>query len=228
MALFYFARNYGPSCPDRRALPCRGRQRRLSLREQLFCGVAAGADAVGDADPAIGVPSESEAGQLLAQAFDALEAIEMSDTVLRHGGLPFVHTSEKRLGAQAENLLQFVADDAYDLLVGERPDVFRIPSSKETPEQRPILGSAMRKFVVNKSCSQQLLAFAAGNKESEPWRERFANIAVISETDGNGRAVLDGGEFGRKVGASHPKHLSGRRCRQRNDDAVEVIGLHAG
>ena len=85
------------------ALP--GQPRRLSLGERfrkLGCGFAAGADAVGDADAAVSVAGESEAGQLLAQVLDAVETIEMSDTVLRHGGLPFVDASEQRLGSQSQ------------------------------------------------------------------------------------------------------------------------------
>jgi hypothetical protein len=39
---------------------------RLSLREHPVCGVAAGADAIGDADPAIRVPREGKAWQVLA------------------------------------------------------------------------------------------------------------------------------------------------------------------
>ena len=52
-----------------------GQPRRLSLRErfcELGCGVASGANAVGDADTAVGVSGEREARQLQAQAFDAV------------------------------------------------------------------------------------------------------------------------------------------------------------
>ena len=106
----------------------------LGLAE-LGGGVATRADAVGDADAAVGVAGESESGQLLAQAFHAIEALEMSDAVLRHGRLPFVDASEERFGAQAQDLLQFVAHDPDDLVVGELPDVFCIPSSEKATQQ---------------------------------------------------------------------------------------------
>ena len=61
---------------------------------EVFCGVAAGADTVGDADAAVGVAGESEAGQLLAETLHAFEALEMSNVILGHGGLPFVDASE--------------------------------------------------------------------------------------------------------------------------------------
>src|ERR1700680_1384809 len=87
-----------------------GQPRRLSLRErfcELGCGVAAGAEAGGDADSAISVSGEREAGQLLPHAVDAVDAIEMSDAVLRHGRLPSVDAGKYRLPPPAQEFLQF-------------------------------------------------------------------------------------------------------------------------
>lgn len=50
----------------------------------LFGGVASGADAVWDADAAIGIPRQRKAGQLLPQSFDSIETVKMSHAVLRH------------------------------------------------------------------------------------------------------------------------------------------------
>ena len=72
---------------------------------ELLCRFASGANAVGNADAPISVPGESESRQLLAQAFDAVEAIEMSDAILRHCRLPFVYAGEQRLSVETENLL---------------------------------------------------------------------------------------------------------------------------
>src|SRR5208283_347083 len=130
---------------------------------QLFGGGGARADTVGDADAAVGVARQDEAGELLAQALDAVEAIEVSNAVLGHGGLPFVDAGEDRLGAQAENLLQLGAHDSDDLVVGEWPDIFGISSSKKTTQQGAIVGRAVRELVVDESCGQKALAFAAGN-----------------------------------------------------------------
>ena len=80
------------------------RRSRLRLYE-LLCAVAAGTDAIRHANAAVGVAGESKPGQLLAQAFHAVEALEMSDAVLRHGRFPFVDPGEERLGAQAKDLL---------------------------------------------------------------------------------------------------------------------------
>jgi hypothetical protein len=72
-----------------------GGQRRSELRlYELLCRFAAAADAVWHADAAVGIACQSQAGELLAQAVDAVEAIEVSDTVLRHGGLPLIDAGE--------------------------------------------------------------------------------------------------------------------------------------
>jgi hypothetical protein len=134
-----------------------GQPRRLSLREcfrEFGCGVAAGADAVGDADAAVGVSGECEARQLLAQALDAVEAIEMSDAVLSHGGLPSVDADKDGRCAEAEDLLQFVPHDFNNLIVGERPNVFRILSSEKAAQQGAIFGGAMREFIVHEGRSK--------------------------------------------------------------------------
>ena len=73
--------------------------------EDLLGCFLAGADAVGYADAAVAVTGEGEAGQLLAEAFNAVEALEMADAVLGHSGLPFVNACEKWRGAETENLL---------------------------------------------------------------------------------------------------------------------------
>ena len=71
----------------------------------------------------------------------------------------------------------------------------------------------MREFVVDESGGQQLLAFAAGDEESEAGRKRFADVAVVAEADRDGGTVLDGGEFGGEFGTRDAKHV--RRLRER-------------
>ena len=59
-------------------------------------------------------------------ANDAVEAIEMADFVLRHSGLPFIGAGEQGRGAEADDLLQFGANDGDDGVVGEIPDIFGV------------------------------------------------------------------------------------------------------
>jgi len=171
---------------------------RRRLRLQVFlCGVAAGADAVGDPDAAVGVARESQTGQLLAETLHAGEALEVSNAVLRHSGLPFVDAGEERLGPQTHNLLQLVAHDGDDLMVSKRPHILGVPSCEEAAQQRSIVGSAMRKLVVDESRGQQFLAFAARHQKSKARGKRLANFAIKAEAYRDGGTVLDCSKFGR-------------------------------
>ena len=171
---------------------------------ELFGRLAPGADAVRHANAAISIPRKREAGQLLAQSFDAIETVEMSDAVLRHRRLPSVDARKQRLGAQAgdlrtQNLLQFVAHDSDNLLVAQRPDTLRILSRKKTTQQGAVFRSAMRKFVVHESRGQQLLAFAPRNQKSESGRQRLPHFTIVAESNGDGGTVLDRSELGGKL-----------------------------
>ena len=132
----------------------------FSLRlHQLRYDVAAAADAVGDADATVGVAGEREAGESLAETFDAVEAVEVSNGVLGHGGLPSVDAGEKGLGAQpsnlwSEDLLQFFANDSYDLIVG---GLFKTPGpGSRMPEHfrvltgRPVLSVLTRTWILTR------------------------------------------------------------------------------
>ncbi len=95
----------------------------------------------------------------------------MADAVLGHGGLPFIDAGEERSGAETEDLLQLLADDGDDGIVGRLPDVFGARSGEEAAQQGAIVRSAMRKFVMYERCGQQALAFAARNEKSEAGRK---------------------------------------------------------
>ena len=121
----------------------------------------AGADAIWDADAAVAVAGQGQAGHLLAEALDTVEAFEVAYAVLRHGGFPFIDAGKERLGAEAEDLLEFVADDGDDGIVGKLPDVFGVCSGEKAAEKSAIVGGAVREFVVDEGCGQQAFAFAA-------------------------------------------------------------------
>jgi len=103
----------------------------------MLSRVAATTQAIWYAYAAVAVAGESERRQLLAEALDTIEALQMADAVLGHGELPLINPGEEWPGAEAnsEDLLQFVADDGDDGVVGELPDVFRARSGKETAQQ---------------------------------------------------------------------------------------------
>ena len=168
----------------------------------MLRSVLAGADAIRDAYPAVAVAGERESGQLLAEVLDAVEAVEVADSILRHGGLPFINTSKQRCDAEAEDLLQFVADDGDDGIVGKLPEVFGVRSGEEAAQKGAILWGSVGKFIVNESGGQQALAFATRDEKSEAGRERLADFAVIAEADSDRGAVANCGKFGRKFGAA--------------------------
>jgi hypothetical protein len=146
---------------------------------------------------------------LLAEALDAVQTIEVAHSVLGHGGLPFIDAGEERRGAEAEDLLQFVADYGNDGVVGELPDIFRVGAGEETAEQGAILRGAVGELVVNECRGQQALAFGARHEKSEAGRELLADVAIIAEADGDRRAVTNAGEFGRKSEAAGGEDLRG-------------------
>ena len=95
------------------------------------------------------------------------EAFEVADAVLCHSGFPFIDAGEKRLRAETEDLLQFVADDGDDGVVGKLPDAFRSRSGEEAAQQGAIFGGAVGELVVDERRGQQAFAFAAGHEKSE-------------------------------------------------------------
>ena len=58
----------------------------------------------------------------------------------------------------------------------------------------------MGKFVVDKSCRQQPLAFAARNQKSKAGRKRLGGPLVVAQAHRDRRAVLNGGEFAERSG----------------------------
>ena len=149
-------------------------------------GFGAGANAIGDADAGETVAGESEAGEIIQKRLDALQAVEMTDGVLRHGRTPFVDTGEKRLGTERDDRDQFVAHDGEDLIVGGIEDRLVAGSAEEAADQGAIVRGAMRKFIVNESCGQHAVAGAAGDKKSKAGRQRAANGFIVAERHGDG------------------------------------------
>src|SRR5579864_1466058 len=99
--------------------------------------------------------------KFLQQAVDALQAFEVSYAILGHGALPLEHPREEGLGAQADDLVQLIAHDAQDVLIGERKDLFIACPAKEAPEKSAIVGSAMGELIMDEGCRKHALAFGA-------------------------------------------------------------------
>ena len=86
----------------------------------------------------------------------------------------------------------------------------------------------MREFVVNKRRRQQALAFTSRHEESETRRKRLPDIITVTESDGDGRRVLDRGAFRGKLSAGDAKHIRGGLTGKGEDYAIEMIGTQTG
>ena len=69
-------------------------------RQSLTSRVLAGTNAIWHANSAISITGQGQAWVLLARKLDTSQAFEMTNVVLRHGGLPSVHAGEERLGGE--------------------------------------------------------------------------------------------------------------------------------
>ena len=76
-----------------------------------------GANTIGYAYSPITIPGQGKPGQAVAEMLYSLQPFQMSDGVLRHGGIPFGHASEEWLGVEPKNLLQFFTDDTHYFFV---------------------------------------------------------------------------------------------------------------
>ena len=103
---------------------------------------------------------------------------------------------------KAEDMLQFVADDCDDGIIGKLPAVFCVRSGEEAAEQGAIRRGAVRKFIVDESCGQQAFTLAAGDEKSEAGGKRSPDFIIVTKANGDGGAVADSGEFGGELGAA--------------------------
>ena len=165
--------------------------------------------------PLIAVAGERETGEFLAERFDALQAFEVADGILRHGRLPFVDAGEQRLGIEGDDLAQFVANDLENLIFGRVEDLLVARAAEKAADDGAIFRSAVRKLVVNESGGEHAVAGAARNQKSEAGRKRAAHFFVVAERDRDRRAVVDLAKFAGRFSSADCKHggggMGGRR-----------------
>ena len=153
--------------------------------KDLINGLGPGAYAVGNSDAGIAISSQGQAGKFLAQGFDALKAVEVSDAILRHGALPFVNPRKERLGGQMDDLLEFAANDCEDLVLGEGQDLFIARSAEEAANEGAILGRAVRELVVHEGSGEHAFTLAARHQEAEAGRQRIAYCLIVAKGQGD-------------------------------------------
>ena len=104
---------------------------------------------------------------LLQQAFDPLQALQMPDSVLRHGTGPPVDAGKKRISCQLEDLSKLFANHPNNLFIRRLQNRFAVSAANKAAEQGTALGSAVRKLVMHKSRGEHAFALAARDEESE-------------------------------------------------------------
>ena len=97
---------------------------------------------------------------------DSVQPVQMPDRILRHGGIPFVHASEKWFGVNREDLLQFFAT-IRTISSSEDWRICCRANHLKNSEERAVCRSAMRKLIVDKRRGQQALAFGAWHQEAK-------------------------------------------------------------
>ena len=150
----------------------RGLSLGFSPTEDRGCRHLPRPNAIRNPNPTISIPRQRQSRHLLPQLFDPLQSFQMSHAILRHRRLPFINPRKQRHSAQTHNLPQFVPHHRDDLVIRQRPHVFRIRSREGAPQQRPIFRSAVRKLVVHKRRCQQPLAFTTRHQKSKSRRQR--------------------------------------------------------
>ena len=122
---------------------------------------------------------------------DALHARDVSRLVLRHGAAPAVHAGEDRAGVQLQNIPEFAMHRLQDLVIAETEHGFIARAPQEATQDAFVLGRAMRKLIVDESAGQHACAFAARHQETEARRQTRQLLLVVTQGDGDGRAVRD-------------------------------------
>src|SRR5690348_15438918 len=96
-----------------------GSQSCQSNRMQGFVrGLGSGAHTIRHSDAAVSVAGEREAGELLQEAANPLQALQMADTVLRHGASPPGNAREEWLCGEVDKRPQVLTNHGDDLFIG--------------------------------------------------------------------------------------------------------------
>src|SRR5208282_5202320 len=127
------------------------------------------------------------------EGFDALQAFEVADRILRHGGLPFVDARKQRLGIEgsSNDLPQFAANDFENFCFARLQDLLIARAAERAAYDSAIFRCAVRKFVVDESGCEHTVAFTARHQESEARWKRAAHFFVVTERDGHRGTVLN-------------------------------------
>ena len=161
--------------------------------------VGSGTNAIGHSDSTVSISSQRKPGKLWQQAFDALQALQMTDSVLRHGASPPVDSGELRIRPEADDLLKLFANDADYFFIGGLQNLFVPCATDEAAEQGAVLRCPVGKLVMHKRGGKHAFAFAARNQKTETGGQSGTHAPVVAEVYSDGRGVLYALKFGSEI-----------------------------
>src|SRR6478672_4684405 len=112
---------------------------------------------------------------------DSLQSFQMANRVLRHCSFPFVYASENWFGGEAEDLIQFFADDPDYFCVRGCQNLLIARSTQKTADKCSAFRSAMRKLIMDERRSHQALALTTRHQEAGARGQLRAHILIIGQ-----------------------------------------------
>jgi hypothetical protein len=190
--------------------------------------VGARAHAIRNTDSAIAITGQKQSRNLISQALNSLQTLQVADSILGHRSLPFVDAGEEWLSVQSDDLAQLPADHVENLALRRLQNLFISRSTQEAADEGAILRSTVRELVVDECAGKHLFVFAAWHQETKAGRQSGTDLLVVSQSHSHGRAVVDGGKLSGETFAGEPQQSSSGLSGQREDDGIEMVGLVAG
>src|SRR5579864_7322942 len=135
--------------------------------QNVFGGLASGADAVGNPDAVIRVAGQVKAGDCGGAGADFRDAWRVTHVVLSHGARPARDDVFDGSGCQAEDAAQLLARDGDQGFVGFTERRFVARATQEAPQGDAIFRHAMGKFGAYERARGQPPALLARNQEPE-------------------------------------------------------------
>ncbi len=157
----------------------------------VFAGNSAGggacvADEVGQADAAVGVAEEREAGVGGDAGAELGHAGEVADGVLGETLGPAADDRDIWFGQSAEDVRQIALREGGEFLIRAREESFGGVAAKEGAEQATVWRDAMVELLVDEGAGEQLVFGRGWDEEAEALRECEAACVEVSEGDHDG------------------------------------------
>ena len=155
------------------------------------------------------------------ELFDAGDAVEVADVVLRHRARPAGDVGEQRLAGDLKQVGQFVDGKAAEFGVGQVEQLGLQRAADEDADQHGVGRRAAGEFLAGETGGDDAAAFDLRHDEAEAV-ERVADLAALeAEADDGAAGVFDGGQLGGEFGVVAFEQLGGGVGGDGEDEGVE-------